>query len=205
MLIKLGEPDYNPGLFMEARAIFDKAKAVLVKYGKSRHYGHVLGLTTRSSSNGAKPSRMKGRRWSVPAIFSDPAFALNNLGVSLSQLKQCEEAIPLFEEAVPIFQRVCGDQHPISVRVRTYLAGAHRCATHPQRGQIKASEYRMCNQCGKVLQHMSECSGCARVWYCDTDCQLLHWLKHKPLQCDAVLTVNRYCSRCNNATSCCTG
>lgn len=38
---------------------------------------------------------------------------------------------------------------------------------------------RTCASCGKGSEKMSKCSGCARVYYCNRECQLVHWKMRK--------------------------
>jgi len=39
---------------------------------------------------------------------------------------------------------------------------------------------RSCARCNKTGIGFPKCSRCKEVFYCDQDCQKLHWLKHKP-------------------------
>jgi tetratricopeptide (TPR) repeat protein len=215
MLVTLGSLDLDQGHLKEALVIYGKAKAVLVQH-KGHEYGPLLDnmaschkeLQQWNEAIACRKEVVEHNRNLLGTSHPDYASVLNNLATLFFSLKQYEEAIPRFEEALPICQRVFGDQHPITVGVASSLAIARQRAKQPHRGMIKVGhDHRMCNQCGKVVEHTSECSGCARVWYCDTDCQLKHWATHKPLcnvclQCDTVQTVNRYCSRCKKAKYC---
>ena len=137
-----------------------------------------------------------------------PQPALWNLAVLFADLKQYEEAIPRFEEALAIRQKVFGDQHERTVDVAKALASARLLAQQSNRHLINPGhEFRMCNQCGTIKEHMSKCDGCNRAWYCGPDCQLQHWPTHKPrcevcLHCDTVLTKVLYCSRCKKGKYC---
>jgi len=37
-----------------------------------------------------------------------------------------------------------------------------------------------CSQCGKKGSELKRCGRCNRAWYCDAECQKVHWKVHKP-------------------------
>ncbi len=169
MLVTLGILDEDQGRFKEALVIYDKAKAGLVQHKK----GTTL-LGTMASCHeklqqwreavACRKEVVEHNRNLAGTSHPDYAITLNNLATLLFSLKQYEEAIARYEEALPIFQSVFGEQHPITVQVTNSLALPRQHAQQPHRGLINVGhDYRMCNQCGKVVKHMSECSGWVRT------------------------------------------
>jgi hypothetical protein len=103
---------------------------------------------------------------------------------------------------------VYGNKHQFTVDVAKALAGARLLAQERNHDLINVGHnYGMCNQCGKVEDQMSKCNGCNRAWYCNEECQLLHWPTHKPqcdvcMECGTVLTKILRCSCCMKAKYC---
>ena len=218
MLGVLGDVDRVQGQYKEALVIYNKAKAVLVQHKEGHDYGTLLTnlalchskLYQWNEAVACYKESVEHSRNVHGANHPEYATNLYNLAFLFAQLKQYEEAIPRYEEALVIHQRVFGNQHQRTVTVATVLADAHQKAKQTRREQIDVGhDHRMCNQCGKVKENMDVCNGCARAWYCDTDCQLQHWPTHKPLcnvclQCNKSLygTVIMRCSRCKQAKYC---
>jgi hypothetical protein len=97
------------------------------------------------------------------------------------------------EEVLAIRQRVFGDQHERTVQTAKHLAAARQLASQSDRDAINVGHnFHMCSCCGTVSEIIFTCP-CDRVWYCNAECQLQHWLTHKPhcsvcFYCSTVLT-----------------
>jgi len=136
------------------------------------------------------------------------ATGLFSFACLYSNLKQYEEAIPLYEQALVIRKKIFGDRHESTVRTLKALNGARQNAQESIRGLINVGhDFRMCNQCGVVKEHMDVCKACIRVWYCDADCQLQHWSTHKPqcnvcFWCGTTLAKQLRCKCCKIAKYC---
>jgi ankyrin repeat protein len=52
--------------------------------------------------------------------------------------------------------------------------------------RLPAEKRRRCEQCDKTtFAKLQKCSACRKVYYCNRECQLVHWLQHKPV-CNVV-------------------
>jgi tetratricopeptide (TPR) repeat protein len=212
MLRELGRLEREEGPL----AIYDKAKAVLVRYKEGKEYGVLINsmaichqkLHQWNEAIALKKEGVEHHHTLRGSNHPEYAAALNNLAVLFAKLKQYEEAIPRFEEALSVFQRFYGPEHQTTLKVARRLAAARELAQHSCRDLIDVGHgFRMCNQCGNVKEKMDKCNGCARAWYCDTDCQLKHWPTHQPLcnvcfHCGKVLTNILHCPRCKKAKYC---
>jgi tetratricopeptide (TPR) repeat protein len=215
MLMALGRLDLEQGLYKEALAIYNKAKAVLVQHKEWNDYGALL--------NEMGACHEKLQQW-VEAVAcykeaveqhrnlhsnNHPEYAttLFNLAVVFARLKQYEEAIPRMEEALAIHQRVYGGQHERTVQIAKDLAMVRQLAAQSNRDAINVGHnFRMCSWCGAVSEIIFTCP-CDRAWYCNTDCQLQHWPTHKLhcsvcFYCSTLLTKVKRCSRCQIAKYC---
>jgi ankyrin repeat protein len=48
--------------------------------------------------------------------------------------------------------------------------------------RLPAKKRRRCKQCDKTTSaKLQKCSACRKVYYCNSECQLAHWLQHKPV------------------------
>jgi tetratricopeptide (TPR) repeat protein len=216
MLAVQGDLDRDQGRYKEALAVYDKAKAVLVQYKEGREYGVLVscmtfchkGLHQWIEAVACSKEYVEHSRNLHGTSHPEYATALHNLGVLLCDLKQYEEDIPRCEEALTIRQSVFGDKHEHTLMIVKELADARHWAQQSNRHLLDVGhEFRMCNQCGAVKEHMSKCDGCNRAWYCGPDCQLQHWPTHKPrcevcLHCDTVLSKSLHCSRCKKGKYC---
>jgi len=125
-------------------------------------------------------------------------------------LKMYEKAIPLLEEVRRQYIRMFGlrDQHIIMID--DILRDSNEHVTNPRRGQIQVNHsFRMCTICEQIKEGMDTCSGCERVWYCNSECQLKDWPNHKPIcnvctLCDASMydSIVTRCSRCKTTKYC---
>jgi hypothetical protein len=60
---------------------------------------------------------------------------------------------------------------------RTTMADALKAAL-----RVPAEKRRRCEQCDKTTSaKLQKCSACRKVYYCNRDCQVAHWLQHKPV------------------------
>jgi hypothetical protein len=48
---------------------------------------------------------------------------------------------------------------------------------------VQMKELPPCAQCGQVHQEMSRCAQCKKVYYCDKNCQTLHWKASHKTEC----------------------
>jgi tetratricopeptide (TPR) repeat protein len=215
-LVALGRMDHEQGRHKEALVVYNKAKVVLVQFKEGHDYWALLSemaechekLHEWNEAVALKKEVVEHVRNLHGTNHPCYATALGNLAVLFYNLKQYEEAIACWEEKLPIYQRVYGDKHESTVNVVKDLASARQLSQQPNRHQIDVGHFfRMCSQCDAVKEDMERCSGCNRVWYCNPDCQLLHWPTHK-LQCDVcqncnkVLTKIKRCARCLHAKYC---
>jgi tetratricopeptide (TPR) repeat protein len=215
MLVEQASLDRDQRRHKEALAILHSAKAALTNH-EGFLYTNILAHMALCHEelhqwNEAIACQKEGIEKSRKIVSaSDPSYGtlVRNLAATFLHLKQYEEAIPRLEEALAIFKHAYGAQHPRTVETAATLDAARRHAKLPARHLIDVGhEFRLCNQCGTVREHMNKCDGCNRVWYCGRDCQLLHWPTHKPLcnvclRCDTVLTKPLQCSRCNKGKYC---
>jgi len=200
----------------EALILCNKAKPLLSHHKESNDYSVLLNNMAcchlkREEWNDALACFKECLGYSYKRYGPDHreyASLLDNLAEAYTNLKQYEEAIPCFEQALAIEERLLGKYHRCPVHIRNRLADARVKAKHPQRYLIDVGhDYRMCNQCSHVEEHMSKCDGCSRVWYCNRECQLLHWPTHK-LQCNVcqncskVLNTVKRCGCCKEAKYC---
>ncbi len=135
---------------------------------------------------------------------SHPTYAivLSAFAAALIALKQYPDAIAHYQEALTIFESM-NDAAKVQ-DITAALSSTRHLLRADRRKVIDAGhEHRLCNQCGQVAERMPCCEGCGRVWYCNSDCQLRHWVVHRPLcnfcsGCDAVLSdrVRLHCGRC---------
>jgi len=223
MLCALATVDRLEQHFDEALIIYARAKSVLLRHKTGSMYGLLLSemaichraLDQFSEANTCYKQDVEHSL----AIYGDAhpqyATALGNHGRMFLELKQYEEAASRFAESLAIHQKLCGNRHPGTVQVAGDLRFARELAKRTDRHLISADHaFRMCNGCATIKGSddagfcMPMCTGCARVWYCDTKCQLQHWPTHKLtckvcLHCETLLTkkANR-CSRCKTAKYC---
>jgi ankyrin repeat protein len=48
--------------------------------------------------------------------------------------------------------------------------------------RLRAKKRRRCEQCDKTTSaKLQKCSACRKVYYCNCECQVAHWLQHKPV------------------------
>jgi ankyrin repeat protein len=48
--------------------------------------------------------------------------------------------------------------------------------------RLPAKKRRRCAQCDKTTsKKLQKCSACRKVYYCNRECQVAHWLQHKPV------------------------
>ena len=47
------------------------------------------------------------------------------------------------------------------------------------RVQNKEESKEKCGNCEEKKKERKKCTGCFHIWYCDRECQLQHWDKHK--------------------------
>jgi tetratricopeptide (TPR) repeat protein len=139
---------------------------------------------------------MKAGRWdmTVPALKEALALALViygpdhleyavlqvNLGEVYVCLKQFEEGISVFNRVLPLHKKTFGERDARTRHVMNNLEFAIKNAQVPDRHNLDVHHnFRMCNGCETVREGMDMCNGCAKVWYCNTECQLKHWPIHK--------------------------
>jgi hypothetical protein len=199
------------GGYKEALVIFDKAKAVLVQHKEGIDYALLRSSMGFCYRNGARPLHATRKLLSHCASYMATATLNTRPRCSISplcffNLKQYEEAIPRLEEVLAIERRVFGDQHQITVDTAKALAEARQLAAQSHRGAIDVGHnFRMCSLCGAVSEMINTCP-CVRAWYCNAECQLQHWLTHKPycsvcFYCRTLLTKVMHCSRCKQAST----
>jgi tetratricopeptide (TPR) repeat protein len=215
MLQDLGSLDMDQGQYKEALAIYDKAKAVFVHYKERRNYRMLLtymgachkNLSQWNEAVACHKEAVEHVRTLHGPDHPGYAAALSELASLFLLVKQYEQAIPRYEEVLAIYQRVCGDQHQVTVLITELLARARLDAKKSHRDKIDVGhEFRMCSQCGNIQENMNVCP-CFRAWYCGADCQQQHWVTHKPhcnvcLHCNTLLIKAMHCSRCNKAKYC---
>jgi ankyrin repeat protein len=48
--------------------------------------------------------------------------------------------------------------------------------------RLRAEKRRRCEQCDKTTSaKLQKCSACRKVCHCNRECQVAHWLQHKPV------------------------
>jgi tetratricopeptide (TPR) repeat protein len=214
LLAELGGLDREQERPLEALVIYEKAKAVLLRFKEGNEYGALLNEMAICHKklhqwNEAVACHKKAVEHTLNLdgpTHPEYATALSNLALLFANLKQYEEAIPRYEEVLAIQQRVFGEKHERTLQTAKDLAEAQQLAKQSRREIDVGHEYRMCSQCGTVQENMSVCP-CFRAWYCDTGCQVLHWATHKPncnvcLHCNTFMTKVLQCSRCKTAKYC---
>ncbi len=214
MLMELGSLHYDQGRILEALTIYNKAKVVLADYKKQLEYGVLIGALSCCYQDlymwneaVASLKELVEHCRNLHGI-SHPSYAttLYNLASLYDSLKQFEEAIPRYEEAHAIRLAMLGAKHQYTKDAAKSLAYSRKLLKAPRREIDVGHEFRMCSYCENVKESMSVCP-CFRAWYCNTDCQLQHWVAHKPhcsvcFYCSTPLTKVLNCSRCKIAKYC---
>lgn len=133
--------------------------------------------------------------------YADAAWILADFYI---RFKRYMDALPLLLEVLSIFKQSYGADHLLFGNIHKALKKTVRLAKEPHREKIEVGHmFRMCDQCSKIKENMEICSGCCCVWYCDSECQLAHWKKHKPqcfvcFCCDVPLDRDSTILRCSS-------
>jgi tetratricopeptide (TPR) repeat protein len=101
------------------------------------------------------------------------------LGINLAHLKRFGLALELFERAAAILQHLLGQDSEGLDRLQQVLDDAGICLRYAAHDGSMMNSLWQCERCESFAEVMGRCSGCARVWYCNDECQKLHWATHK--------------------------
>jgi ankyrin repeat protein len=105
--------------------------------------------------------------------------ALNNDGVSALQYAVQNEHIDCVHTLVRCGADVKVQYQGVSLDYfadRTTIADALKAAL-----RLPAEKRRRCAHCDTTTsEKLQKCSACRRVYYCNRECQVAHWKRHKP-------------------------
>lgn len=138
------------------------------------------------------------------------ATAIWTLADFYVKFKKYPNAIPLLTEAFIIYKSSLGNSSR-TIKIGKDLGAAIDLSQNPHRESIDVGHmFRMCNHCSNIKEGMETCIGCCCVWYCNKECQLADWERHKQqccvcFQCDT--PINRdskimKCSACKKTKYC---
>jgi hypothetical protein len=109
----------------------------------------------------------------------------NNEGVNALQFAVNNEHIDCVRTLVRCGADVLVQSYGYShddVADRTYIADELKAAL-----RVPAEKRRRCAQCDKTTsEKLQKCSACRKVYYCNRECQVAHWKRHKPA-CNVVV------------------
>jgi tetratricopeptide (TPR) repeat protein len=207
------------GKYNEALIEFNKAKIILSKYKTGNKFLLVNNELAACYSKLGQFDEMLATYKEVRDNYknsrtTNPDCTLRsmvNLAIVYCSFKQYEIGIPLFEEAVSLCKELYGENVPRTLDTIKEFNFVREEANNPRRELVKISHYyRICNTCEKIKEAMDNCTACAKVWYCDKECQLKDWPNHK--HCCSVCfycetPIDREikflrCSRCKNVKYC---
>jgi tetratricopeptide (TPR) repeat protein len=99
--------------------------------------------------------------------------------------------------------------HEDVIRLQKCLEDVNELIKDRSSGELDTDHnFRLCNHCEMIMEGMMFCTGCMKAWYCNEECQLADWTKHKPncyvcQLCDTIVYHDPlpesgllYCSRC---------
>jgi MYND finger len=158
---------------------------------------------------GPKHSELPNREEiSISSLY---AKAVYDLAILCKNIKNYEGAIILLEPAILLRQILPVDSRPNTIEMQKELDIIRELSERPHRESIDVGhDYRICNNCEKIIKNMDSCTACFKVSYCNADCQLEDWSFHKPfcyvcISCDTPLDRDSKimrCSKCKKAKYC---
>jgi hypothetical protein len=98
-----------------------------------------------------------------------------------------------------------------AIRLNGCMIRINSLIINKRSGEIDSGcDFLLCNHCMKISDDMKFCTGCVKAWYCNEECQLADWTKHKPhcyvcQLCDKVLShivPFPHCSICKKTYYC---